>query len=422
MHGSRGKHDSAGWIGDPLLVRFLFVVIPERGHINPLVGVAQRLERAGHTLAFFSHGSIAAAIAAAGLAARVFDVPAGEARQRRGQMNANDVARLARWFELGTATVLAPKMLDTVRAAVDAFQPDVMCIDPLAYHGVAVAEASRIPWAGLSTNLLSVAPESWSCPMREANRRIATWRDELFASVGIHLEVKVNEVQSPWLRTVFTTDAFVPPSDRADSRIFLVGPSLPDGRRGDEPDFPWDRLSNTRPIVYLSSGGGQSLSFPVETLTKICNALAPGEAQLVAVLQDLVDAPFAKELPEQVLPVRYAPQLTLFGRVNAVVTHGGANTVMEALANGLPMLVVPIGHEQSLQGLLVERRGVGFTLPLDSLDTAECRQRLVSLLREDGAERIRARAIADSYRAHDGAARAAELVVELAKTRTELRP
>lgn len=40
----------------------------------------------------------------------------------------------------------------------------------------------------------------------------------------------------------------------------------------------------------------------------------------------------------------------LLGGVDAVVTHGGAGTVLAALSKGLPMVVAPVGADQPLQG------------------------------------------------------------------------
>ena len=53
-------------------MRFLFTTIPERGHVNPLIGVAQHLEAAGHELAFCAEGDLADALRAAGLRARCY--------------------------------------------------------------------------------------------------------------------------------------------------------------------------------------------------------------------------------------------------------------------------------------------------------------------------------------------------------------
>jgi MGT family glycosyltransferase len=396
----------------------LFASIAQPGHLNAHLAVAHELESHGHDVAFFSHGDVSSAVAAAGLNARVFGLaePPGPTQPARIR---NDVAWLARWFSLATSVSLTPEMRGAARAAVTEFRPDVMAVDPLSYVGVAAAEEAGVPWAGLSTNFLAFAPESWTSPMREAYARIETSRRVLLESHGIRYPVMINEIMSPWLRIAFTTDAFVPGPANG---VFRVGPALRLGRGRDPSAFPWDRLRADRPIVYVSSGGGQAVVVPHwrEWLDVMFSALGPDEAQFVAVLHDLVDEPWAATLPSHVIGVRYAPQLDLLARASVVITQGGANTVTEALAHGVPMLVLPAVNEQSLQALLVERAGAGFTLDAATFSAATCRARLCELLRPDAPARDRARALSRNFREHDGAAHAADLVVELARTRIPL--
>jgi MGT family glycosyltransferase len=396
-------------------MRALIAAIPETGHLNPLLPVARQLEAAGHTVGFFSHGAIAVRVAEAGLRATVFGAGEPEPELQTARFRADDVSWLARWFKLAITRMLSPEALAAARAAVSEFRPDVMAIDPLAYASIAAAEEAGIPWAGLSPNFLALAPEDWSCPMRDAYVRIAEWHRALLASHGIRHPLVVNEVVSPWLRVVFTTDSFVGARPRG---IFRVGPTLAARPRSAAHDFPWDRLARDRPILYVSSGGGQSVAVPYwsDALTKVFSSLSADEAQFVAVLHDLIDQPFGRELPPHVIGVRYAPQLELLERVSAVVTQGGANTTTESLYHARPLLVLPAVNEQSLQGLLVERAGAGFTIPASRLEVAECRERLLELLHNPALQQ-RAQAISTSLRAPNGALRAAELIVELATTR-----
>src|SRR5579859_6571906 len=111
-------------------MRVLFVAIPERGHLVPLVAVAARLERDGNEVGFLSHGDVSATLAAAGVAARTFGTGRTEA-EKRGAVRPDDVVWLARWFKMGTVAVLGAGMLHAVDAAIEAFAPDVMVIDPL---------------------------------------------------------------------------------------------------------------------------------------------------------------------------------------------------------------------------------------------------------------------------------------------------
>jgi zeaxanthin glucosyltransferase len=118
-----------------------------------------------------------------------------------------------------------------------------------------------------------------------------------------------------------------------------------------------------------------------------------------------------------VVVVPYAPQPQLLERVHAFVTHGGANSVMEAMVAGTPLLVVPLSGDQPWQAQFVEQRRVGIRLDRKLFDRQRCQDALARLLREDSEFRANARQVQESYRNQDGAREAANLILRLAKSR-----
>jgi UDP:flavonoid glycosyltransferase YjiC (YdhE family) len=50
-------------------------------------------------------------------------------------------------------------------------------------------------------------------------------------------------------------------------------------------------------------------------------------------------------------------------RALALVSHGGIGTVSQALAAGIPQLVMPLGFDQFDNAARLERLGVAATLP-----------------------------------------------------------
>ena len=107
--------------------------------------------------------------------------------------------------------------------------------------------------------------------------------------------------------------------------------------------FPWDRLDG-RPIVYASLGsvqtGLQSLYLAV---AEACGSL---DVQLVMSLGRKGASLPANKLPSNAVVVDYAPQLELLQKASAVLTHGGLNTALEAVACGLPIVIVPLANDQ----------------------------------------------------------------------------
>lgn len=68
-------------------------------------------------------------------------------------------------------------------------------------------------------------------------------------------------------------------------------------------------------------------------------------------------------LPDGALHASYAPFATLFPRAAAVVHHGGIGTSAQALAAGVPQLIVPMGFDQPDNAVRLVQLGVGAAIP-----------------------------------------------------------
>ncbi len=129
-------------------------------------------------------------------------------------------------------------------------------------------------------------------------------------------------------------------------------------------DEPWqlpDRLATDelaeRPLVYLSLG-----------------SLGSGDVGLMRKLIDeLADAPYRVivsmgpqhaelELAPNMAGAEFLPQVSLLPEVDLVVTHGGNNTVTEALHFGKPMVVLPLFWDQYDNAQRIDETGFGTRL------------------------------------------------------------
>merc|ERR1712039_19105 len=85
---------------------------------------------------------------------------------------------------------------------------------------------------------------------------------------------------------------------------------------------------------------------------------------------DVFDA--MPELPDNLLVRQAVPQLEVLQRCDVFITHGGANSMHEALSSKVPMLVVPVFGDQPLNADAIAKCGAGiaFRNPLDSVTPA----------------------------------------------------
>jgi UDP:flavonoid glycosyltransferase YjiC (YdhE family) len=92
-----------------------------------------------------------------------------------------------------------------------------------------------------------------------------------------------------------------------------------------------------------------------------------------------------------------------------VVSHGGSGTVGRALASGTPLLAVPHGGDMPENAARLTWSGAGRRLPWPLLSPLSLRRAVRGALADSGLA-ARAGELAAWARAHDGAARAADLV------------
>lgn len=390
-------------------MRVLFCVIPEQGHLNPMIAPAEHLQAAGAEVAFHAASDLSAPLARAGLTFVGSREPGPPPERRRGEAFAaqvRDAAWLRRWIR-GLLVDAVPDEVPRLRRAIAVERPDVVAIDPMVYAAAIACGLEGVPWAAISNSLNPVLPDTLDSELLRTVRWLAADRDALFARYGLSGRFRGCDLLSPDLTVAFTTEAL---SGGPVAGVSQVGPSLPRGVRGDEAPFPWAWLTGA-PLVYMSLGS-QIYHQPAAFRAAIA-ALAGRPLQLVLSVSELLDAPDALgPLPPNVLAVRYAPQLALLRRAQAFISHGGANSVMEAIAFGVPLLISPLCNDQFHQVHFVERAGIGRTLDLRAAAPADVSGALDALV-SPGPIRERMARVSASYQV-DGAEEAARLIGALA--------
>jgi len=343
-------------------MKIAFFLIPEKGQLNPYIGYAQ--------------------VAAAGLAFHA--LPGSSDRPTHGAALVEliqDAERLAAW--------VGQLLLDGLDAQVEQLRSwyreaaiDLVVVDPLYYAASLAAEAAGLPWAAVSNSLNPVLPAALDSDLLRTARALPRPPGKYAGCDRL----------SPHLNIAFTTEALCGPVDG----VHLVGPSFPLRVRGDEVAFA--PLAGDRPIIYASFGS-QIYHWP-ELFEKLA-AANPG-AELVLSVGDL-PGPFPG-----CSVYRYAPQLALLKMARVFVTHGGANSFMEAIAANVPMLLSPMCNDQFHQGYFAERSQIGVVGDLRKLSVVELREVLASLL-ADGPIRSAMSRLSASYQV-DGARTAASLI------------
>lgn len=158
-----------------------------------------------------------------------------------------------------------------------------------------------------------------------------------------------------WPTLVAASPVLVPPADDWPSRVVQTGwLGAPVPRW--QPDDALDAfVRGGVPCAWVGWGSFSGASRPEDVEVLARAAALSGVRVLTPRVPGVADG----RLSDEVLAVGPVPHAALFGRLDAVVHHGGAGTTHEALRAGVPSMAVPFGVDQPWHARRLHALGVG---------------------------------------------------------------
>jgi zeaxanthin glucosyltransferase len=410
------------------MATFAAFCFPGTGHLNPMSALARRLEKRGHRVVFFGIADTEARLRSAGMEfCRVGerDYPFGTLPQLDEQLSRLKGLNTFR-FTVERVKNHARMVLRDGPAAVKAAGVDAMLVDEADMAG-SVAEKLGLPFVSIAC-FPPLVRESTIPPFCFGWRYDAGWLGRVrnrvgaavLARVAAPIYTEVNRERSRWGLAPLThstdglsrlaqitqlPEALEFPFVNRPQWLHYTGPFV-DGTVRAPVEFPWERLDG-RPLVYASLGTLQNRSeWMFKTIAAACAGL---EVQLVLSMGGGRDPEELGELPGEPIVVRYAPQLELVRRAAVVVTHAGLNTTLESLAEGVPLVAIPMGNDQPGVAARIAHRGVGVVVPLHRLGV-ERLQRAIRAVLQDVGYRTEARRLQAAMGEVNGLEVAADVV------------
>lgn len=384
----------------------LIVVPPLTGHVNPTVSVGAELVARGHDVIWVGLPGVVDELLPSGARFEPVVGSFGRTELAHLQQTSSGLrgpeALKFLWedFIVPYARATAAELL----AVVERVAPEVLVVDQQAVAGAVVARLTGTAWATSATTSAELTDPLADLPHVDAWVRHQL-RD-LQVDLGLDLAVagRGDLRFSDRLVVAFTTRALCTPAAGLEDRIRFVGPAVE--RRAQAVDFPWEWLDG-RPAVLVSLGtvyaedGDRFFAAAIEALA--------GEP-----LQAVVVAPsrIAAQVPagvDNILVAERVPQLALLPHLAAVVSHGGHNTVCEALAHGLPLVLAPIRDDQPIVADQVVRAGAGRRVRFGRVRASELRAAVHEAVSDPDLRR-NAEIVRDSFAQAGGAPEAATAI------------
>jgi MGT family glycosyltransferase len=404
--------------------RVVMAGMPAPGHVNPSLPVVRALVEQGVDVTYYSTPEFRTHVERTG--ARFRPYPAGT-------ISAADIAGATRTgspLRVVTRILTATEaLLPFLLAEMGEERPDAVAFDSNAVWGYMAAASAHLPGISLMTTMMVGSRELRSMTVREG-LHLARGAVADLPAVRRAKRRLVRRSGAPLFPprptfpirgdvTIFPIPRWMQPANPlVDRRCHFVGPTLDAARDTDGDPVP-DRelaahLDAPEPLVLVSLG---TLHAAGDEFFRTCfQVLADLPARVLIAVGPHTDPTRLGPPPANTLVRASVPQLQVLRRTAVFVTHGGMNSVLEGLANGVPLVVLPQQFEQLVIGRAVADRGAATVLrhnlsarpvPPAALRTAV--QRALT----DPAPRAAARALAETLDDGGGAAAGAEAVREL---------
>lgn len=414
------------------MAKIAIVCPPLPGHLNPMFTLGRALAKRGHEVSVFNIPALEPNVRSQGLGFQavgtIHGAALGESIREMGEKQGLASLRFAVRCARQLTQILCEELPELLRGS----GIELVIADQNEPAGGSVAERLGLPFINVCPSLpLNREPDIPPpfLPWRYRPTILGRFRNRIGYGLSDLLIAPINETlnrfRRSWgLRPVRTpNDTFseraqlcqmVPELDfprRALSASFhYLGPFYDAGPSA-APPFPFERL-NGKPLIYASLGTLQARdSRHFYTIAEACAGL---DAQLV-----MAAGGQGGDLPQGLagehVVVRYAPQLDLLARASLTITHAGLNTVMQSLLFGVPMVALPITHDQPAIAARVAHAGVGETIPIKQATSAKLRALVQRVMREPGY-RAQAKRLRDSVSAAGGVERAAAIVEDVWKS------
>jgi MGT family glycosyltransferase len=395
------------------MAKSLFFNIPMYGHAAPTFGVVAELVDRGEEVTYYLTDDFAAAISATGATFERYESTLKDWRPR---------GRFSRLL-VEECQYVVPQVIERVRAS----QPDYIIYEANCLWGRLLAGLFHVPTISCQASLAVNKHFSHISQLLGGSRRndfsptpfqllIETLNDlaplaDLCATYDLPGPEQNPETlffPAEDLNIVFASRLLQPAGETFDERFVFVGPSFDPGQMLSTP-FEVRLSDSTSPLLYISLGTIYNVQ---PDFYRLCfQAFGKQRYRVIAALgKDISEAELGSA-PENFLLCSFVPQIAVLQQADVFVTHGGLNSITEALSCGVPMVIIPQMPEQMITARRLVDLGLAIVLDKERLTPEALRNAVQTLLNDPGL-RTRMRQAQEEVQASGGAKRAADAILQ----------
>lgn len=382
------------------MAKVIYFSVDMLGHINPTLGLIKSLVSKGEEILYFSNEKFRDKIVGTGAIFKSYEDTVNFT-PREGD-------------SLETLVVFAYYILDKTKAVkeqflseIKAFGPQYIIHDAFCYWGKEIAASLDIPGISLTANFPFISEmnridseffikyvlRAEDNPLFKKYGRQADVSRKLLNKLSKTIESKykventdvINDIfaSKEGLNIIFSSRDFQIYAEAFDESYYFAGYNI-------YPEFelqsfslqvPDNKIRGKRPLIYLAFG---SLLDKLEDLYMSCfKALGSLDVQVVLSLGNFQGKLVEEEIPANFIIKKWVPQISLLKQADLFITHGGANSIYEAICCSVPQLVIPQAFDEFMGGVMVEHSGTGLNLQDTSPSPERIKTAVLKILNDD---------------------------------------
>jgi len=375
--------------------RFLFTFAGGSGHLEPLIPIARAAEAAGHSVAFVGRPWMIPQVEALGFPAFAAGSDVGLTPKRLPLVEA-DLEQDMRDVGVGFGRRIARERAADVLPLCDRWRPDLLVCEEFDFGAMVVAERLALPHATLQVNASGnfIRAAFVSGPLDEVRAEYGLPGDPSLAMLSRHL------VLAPFPPSFRDPDLPLPATAH-NVRLLTL-----DAARS-EAAPRWLTRRGDVPTVYFTLGTVYNMESG-DLFQRVLTGLRDLPIDLIVTVGRDLDPDELGAQPANVRVERFLPQAALLPHCDVLVSHAGSGSVLGALANGLPMVLLPLGADQPLNAARCQALGVAEVLEAATVTPQGAREAVSRVLGDPACRRA-----AERVRDEIGALRGPEYAVNL---------
>jgi MGT family glycosyltransferase len=365
-------------------MKYLFLANPAIGHIISLISIGTRMIESGHEILFMIPGipnkkirttlkkvefSIPDKLEAKNIPCKVIPVSIrqcyiGLSLSKKHNKKEPVTVSSVRIFLAG-----AKKYISFIEKALEEFKPDAIIYDFTFLPAIAVSEKHDIPRVAIY--LTGLPFYEYPVPDIGSNYRYNNYPRELFEAnfdnakkIESIIREKYEKIikkkldipfflnpNSKFLNIITTIKEAEFPRNNLDETVYFAGPCL-HGMAFDKP-----HIEKIKRIIYISLG--TFFDKQPELFDLMIDLCKSQDAEIIVTAGKSYKILREKYKNHNVTVYEYVAQSEILKKADLFLTHGGRNSIIEALKYGVPMIVFPPASENEYNAKLIEYLGCG---------------------------------------------------------------